>query len=1263
MARKRRLQYMERDFLNGMTRVFGEAPTCETEQDLAKTCLAVAQELTLSKYGFVCEIDQEDRFSNLAISDPSWDGCMIPKTKALLKLNDTDIRGMVSNDPASHPAWLRTRKGRAPINSFLGVPLKYGGRAIGMIGLANKKEGYDSADEQAIEALSVSFVEALMRRRAETALRRERDFMARIMETSPVCIIIINRDGQITFANPGAEEVLGVSKDEITKRSYNAPEWHITDYDGNPLADEKLPFQKVIHTGQPLYDMRYAILWPNGRRVLLSINAAPLFDESGHVDGVVSTIEDVTEQVEIAEALRESEEKYRTILGSIEDGYYEVDTAGSFTFFNDSMCTILGYSKDELRGMNYKHYTAQEDIQAVYQAFNRVYTTGTPARVMDHGIRRKDGIKGHVQLSVSLMKDAEGQRIGFRGVLRDTTERKRAEKTINEERNLLRTVIDNVPDFIYVKDTEGRYLVSNNAFARYLGKTTPDEVVGKTAFDLLPEELASGFYADDQEVIRSGQPLLNKEDHLVDKEGKTIWNLTTKVSLRDSSGNIKGLVGIDRNITHRKRSEEQLKRHAAQLTALHQTSAAVSSRLTLEEIFETVVRGLSEAFDYRLVGIYLLEDGMLELKAHVGYSPPDPSLIRIPLEKGVIGRTARTGQPQLVTKVEEDPDFFYGAPGITSEVCVPLKRGDEVLGVLNVESDKADKSLDTSDLELVTLLSNYILIAIENARLYDAAQRELAERRQAEQALRQSEERYRTLVQNIPIGVYRATPGPKGKFLMANPTLLKMFGLDSEEELRKMAAADVYMNRKDGKVFSDNLLSRGSAEGVELPLRTKDGEVFWGSVTARVVYDETGKNPHFDCTIMDITERKKAEEKIKEYSSNLARMVEKRTRELNRALYDTEQARDRIDAILKSVADGLIVTDIHNRVILMNRAAEDLLGARLSEVIERSIDFAIEDKTLRDRIKTTLDKKEREYQFDFELPGQDKTRPRIMRARTSVIEDKAGTQTGIVTIMHDVTYEREVSRMKSEFISTAAHELRTPLTSMQGLSEILLTRADITEEEKKRFLSYINKQSVNLANIINDLLDISRIESGRGFSLRKAPCNIADIIKDVVTYFQDTSPDHSFDIILPEEPTELVVDKNKMEQVLENILSNAVKYSPDGGLIRVNGALLGDHYQVSIEDGGIGMSPEQLEKIFDRFYRADASNTAIPGTGLGMSIVEYIIEAHGGKVWVESELGKGTTVRCTIPIGRKCSVKRRRSRESRIGDRGSNSEQRTAAGE
>jgi len=363
-------------------------------------------------------------------------------------------------------------------------------------------------------------------------------------------------------------------------------------------------------------------------------------------------------------------------------------------------------------------------------------------------------------------------------------------------------------------------------------------------------------------------------------------------------------------------------------------------------------------------------------------------------------------------------------------------------------------------------------------------------------------------------------------------------------------------------------------------------------------------------------------------------LEEKRKRaeeELNQALLDTEEARDKIDGILKSIADGLIVTDIYN-VILMNHAAEELLGVRYKDMFNRPIDFSIKEKTLREKVRETLDKKTTGRQFDFELQSDDPEHPKIMRARTSVIFDSESKETGIVTIMYDVTHEREVDRMKTEFISTAAHELRTPLTSIQGFSEILLMREDLKPEEKKKFLTHINKQSVGLAAIINDLLDISRIESGRGFALNKEPWDAGDALKQILPYFQEHYKKHSFELNLPDKTVELHADKDKIGQVLKNLLSNAIKFSPAGGLIWVKGKVVDMGYQVSIEDQGMGMTPDQVEKVFDKFYRVDASNTAIEGTGLGMSIVKYIVEAHGGKVWVESEFEKGTTVRFTMPV-------------------------------
>jgi signal transduction histidine kinase len=198
-----------------------------------------------------------------------------------------------------------------------------------------------------------------------------------------------------------------------------------------------------------------------------------------------------------------------------------------------------------------------------------------------------------------------------------------------------------------------------------------------------------------------------------------------------------------------------------------------------------------------------------------------------------------------------------------------------------------------------------------------------------------------------------------------------------------------------------------------------------------------------------------------------------------------------------------------------------------------------------------------------------------------------------------------------------------------------LAQKDISAKEKKEFLNYIYQGSLALSDIVADLLDIARIESGQGLSLKTSPCTVREIVTQMEPLRKRLPAEYRFEVVLAEENTLLMVDKGKMGQILENLLSNAVKYSPAGGLIRIRGDIVKRFYQISVADQGIGMTAEQVARIFDKFYRADASDTAIGGIGLGMSIVKHIVEAHGGKIWVESQLGEGTVVSFTIPLARR----------------------------
>jgi len=241
----------------------------------------------------------------------------------------------------------------------------------------------------------------------------------------------------------------------------------------------------------------------------------------------------------------------------------------------------------------------------------------------------------------------------------------------------------------------------------------------------------------------------------------------------------------------------------------------------------------------------------------------------------------------------------------------------------------------------------------------------------------------------------------------------------------------------------------------------------------------------------------------------------------------------------------------------------------------------------------------------------------------------------VLLYFRDITHENEVDRMKSEFLSTAAHELRTPMASIYGFSELLLNQS-FSAEEQQELVETIYKQSVLMISIINELLDLARIESKRGQDFEITSINIIDLIRDVMRGYVPPDGRTPPKLLQGNQPVLARADRSKLIQVLNNIVSNAYKYSPMGGevtieLVQSQSTQASEMVGVKIVDAGIGMTSEQLSHVFDRFYRADTSGK-ISGTGLGMCIVKEIVELHGGSIGIESEIGKGTAVTIWIPI-------------------------------
>ncbi len=257
--------------------------------------------------------------------------------------------------------------------------------------------------------------------------------------------------------------------------------------------------------------------------------------------------------------------------------------------------------------------------------------------------------------------------------------------------------------------------------------------------------------------------------------------------------------------------------------------------------------------------------------------------------------------------------------------------------------------------------------------------------------------------------------------------------------------------------------------------------------------------------------------------------------------------------------------------------------------------------------------------------------------------DVDGKLIGMVESFQDITLRKqaertlvEMDKMKSELISTAAHELNTPMSTIMGYAEFLRDPelfGGFSDAQKQDFLNEIYDRGEALNRIINDLLDINRIESGNPLPLNLQDVNLPELLSKKVRLFLPGDSRHVIRLELPssiDHPI-VLIDRHRLNQVLDNLLNNAVKYSPDGEEVVLQGREVDEGWEIRIEDQGVGMTAEQVDRIFDKFYRADSSDTAIGGLGLGMSIAKQGIEAHGGKIWVESAVAQGTKVIFTLP--------------------------------
>ncbi len=534
---------------------------------------------------------------------------------------------------------------------------------------------------------------------------------------------------------------------------------------------------------------------------------------------------------------------------------------------------------------------------------------------------------------------------------------------------------------------------------------------------------------------------------------------------------------------------------------------------------------------------------------------------------------------------------------------------------------------------------------------------------------------------------------PLDFILDANQSFQTLTGYEKMEVIG--SGVDVlFKNKKEIENFKNKIPESDSAQEMETILTAKDGKSIFVRISALSRRDDEGNFSGYFLTITDITETKRfteelekqvkkrtkeledAKERLEESEAVLEVKVKARTREfveLNERLEDevkkrtkeleekaneltlkakdmedsksallniledvdqsfkeTERERRKTSAIINNFVDGLLLFDRNNRLSLINPKAEEIFDVKSRDIAKRTIKELVTFPTLKPVIKIIgTDMKKI---FRKELEFNEDTFLEI----TTIPVKREGKPMGILVTVHDITREKRIERIKSEFVSVAAHQLRTPLSGIKWTLRTILDEAEDIPEEQVGFIQKAYDANERMVNLVNDLLNVTRIEEGR-YIYKPEEGDLMEVVRPIIDSYAEKIKEKGLKFEINEPPKRLPgvkIDKEKIGMIVQNFLDNAMKYTKKGKVV-LDVKLLDSKVKISVTDSGVGIPEDQQERLFNKFFRAaNVMRMETEGSGLGLFIAKNIVEAHGGEVGFTSKEGEGSTFFFTLPVGK-----------------------------
>jgi PAS domain S-box-containing protein len=1016
-------------------------------------------------------------------------------------------------------------------------------------------------------------VEALLERWLDddTQLKKNLSLFRIIADHTTNIIALFDPEQRYLYINKIIEEITGQSVSTFigkTNRDLGQPEELVNQWEA--------AFRAALQTGEKQI-IEYEFPTPNGQRFYQS-HITPMRADDGSIEQLLGVTSDITKRKR-EQMLRESEERYR-IVSDLTFNYAcsfryisENDDDAQLEWVIGAFERITGHTIEEaLSGFSLSNPVHPDD-KLIFQRRQSKLHSGQDD-ISEFRIFDKDNNLRWLRSYGRPEWDDEHKKVVrvYIGV-QDITDQKLAEEKLAHEHNLLDTLIHNLPEYIYVKDTNARFLLVNKAVARHLGAATVEEVVGKTDFDYSPRELAEQYTAHDAHLLRTGQSLINHEelifDHLTDGFR---WIITNKIPLRDSQNKIIGLVGMGLDITGRKLTEIKM----AQLAAIVETSADAIISRTLDGIVTSWNAGAE-----RLYG-YSVEEA---LGNHVDKIIP--------------------------ADYKDDLPFITGT----------IKQGERIENYETVRVRKDGKRID------ISLTLSPITDGHGNIVEISAIGRDISERKQAER-------RFRTLLESAPDAM--VIVNAEGKIVLVNTQTEKHFGYARYEILGKSVELLIPEHQREQHPkyrdeYTVNAHTRQMGSKLELYGQRKDGSQFPIEVSLSPI--ETTEGTLIASAIRDITERKQAEAELREKQH----FIEQITNASPLVMYVYDLDEQRLAFANRPIGTLLGYTEKDMQVMGKDFLLQMLHPEERPLIAERMARFqTVQDNSILESEIRFLDSKGETHWLFFRetifLRHADGSPKQVLGVTMDITENKRIQQ----EVVEAQRRAEEASQLKSQFLATMSHELRTPLNAIIGFSDVMLNGilGEMTVKQQE-YVQGILDNGEHLLSLINDVLDVSKIEAGQ-FELSIAPLDLAALLTHVHKRLNGLASAKGLQFkatLDPAMPPILDGDERRLKQILINLISNAVKFTEQGSVEAHIDKVDDSWWTISITDTGIGIPPNALTFLFEEFRQVDNSlQRRYEGTGLGLAIVRRLVTLMGGTIRVASELGKGSTFTVQLPL-------------------------------